>query len=70
MVPDGPASPYHVVERLNTHIDRLIPYYTIAGSSSAGLNSAPTVGIYRGNEAGGTAFELKDEKEYSISSEP
>ena len=37
MVLDGPASPYHVVERLNNHIDRLIPYHTIADNPKRAL---------------------------------
>jgi hypothetical protein len=64
VIPLHSGSPYYESERLNIHMDRFIPFYAIQESSihqRRRSKTTSTVGIYRANQTGETAYEMKEE---------
>jgi hypothetical protein len=64
VVPLHSGFQYYESERLNIHMDRFIPFYAVQESSihqRRGSKTTSTVAIYRANETGETAYEMKEE---------
>lgn len=68
VIGDRSGTPYYESERFNIHIDRFIPFYAIQDNSigSGRRRDSGTmfsVGIYRGNETGETAYDIKEDRD-------
>ncbi|KAG9233202.1 hypothetical protein BJ875DRAFT_53768 [Amylocarpus encephaloides] len=68
VIGDRSGTPYYESERFNIHIDKFIPFYaiqesTLGAGQRRGSGAMSSVGIYRGNETGETAYQIQEDKD-------